>query len=48
MDIFNNEILAYLTIAFIFFMILIDYIKNPPERAFLLGSDGKPQFLKLE
>ena len=36
------------TIAYFFFMILTDYIKNEPEYEFRLKDDDKPQFLKRE
>ena len=48
MDIFNKDIVAYLTITFVLFMILVDYIKNTPNYEFLLTGDDKPRFLRLE
>jgi hypothetical protein len=48
MDIFNNETSIYLTIVFIFCVILIIHIRNEPDYEFRLTDKGKPQFLKLK
>ena len=48
MNIFNNEIFVYLTIAFSLFIIFVYYLKNQPNHRFMLTDGGKPQFLRLK